>query len=78
MSCGVDYRRGSDPGLLWLWRRSAAVVLIQPLAWEPPCASGVALKRKKKISQVPTVAQEDWWRLGSARSQVQSPTGTVG
>ena len=26
----------------------AAVVLIQTLAWEPPCASGMAVKRKKK------------------------------
>ena len=37
-----------DPVLLWLWRL-AAVALIQPLAWEPPGAMGVALKRKKKL-----------------------------
>ena len=48
MSCSVGYRRDSDPTLPWLWGRSAAVVLIQPLAWEPPCAVGVALKRQKK------------------------------
>ena len=34
--------------LLWLWRRPAAVAPIGPLAWEPPYAAGVALKRKKK------------------------------
>ena len=34
--------------LLWLWRRPAAVALIQSLAWEPPCAMGAALKSKKK------------------------------
>ena len=32
---------------LWLWHRSAARALIQPLAWEPPHALGVALKRQK-------------------------------
>ena len=34
--------------LLWLWHRPAAVALIRPLAWEPPCASGAALKKTKK------------------------------
>ena len=42
MSCGVGCRRGSDPALLWLWRRLVATALIQPLAWEPPYAMGVA------------------------------------
>ena len=36
MSCGVGLRGGSDPVLLWLWTRLAAIALIQPLAWEPP------------------------------------------
>ena len=35
-----------DPELLWLWCRSAAAAPIQPLAWEPPYASGAALKRQ--------------------------------
>ena len=47
MSCGVGGRRGSDPALLWLWHRSVAVAPVQPLAWEPPHASGAALKRKQ-------------------------------
>ena len=51
MSCGVDHRRGSDPTMLWLWRRPAAVAPIQPLAWEPPYAWGVALKRQKKTKK---------------------------
>ena len=42
MSCGVGCRRGSDPALLWLWRRPVATAPIQPLAWEPPCAVGAA------------------------------------
>ena len=48
MSCGVGRRCGSDPTLLWLWRRPAAVNLIWPLAWELPYAVGADLKRKEK------------------------------
>ena len=47
MSCGVGRRHGSDLALLWLWCRPAAITLIRPLAWEPPRASGEALKRQK-------------------------------
>ena len=48
MNCGVVCRHGSDPMLLCLWHRPAAIALIGPLAWEPPCATGADLKRKKK------------------------------
>ena len=48
MSFGVVPRRGSDPELLWLWRRPAEVAPIQPIAWEFPYAAGAALKRQKK------------------------------
>ena len=54
VSCGVGCRHGSDPELLWLWQGLAATALIQPLAWELPCAEGVALKgqdKKKRIRQ---------------------------
>ena len=44
MTCGSD---GSDPGLLWLWHKLAAVALIRPVTWELPYAAGVFLKRKK-------------------------------
>ena len=46
MSCGVGGRRRSDSALLWLWCRLAATAPIPPLAWEPPYAAGVALKKK--------------------------------
>ena len=36
-----------DPELLWLWCRLVATAPIRPLAWEPPYAVGVALKRQK-------------------------------
>ena len=48
VSCGVGHRSGSDLALLWLWCRSVATAPIQPLAWEPPYAEGVALKKKKE------------------------------
>ena len=48
MSCGVGCRRGSDPALLWLWCRPAAIALIPPLAWELPYAAPVALKQTNK------------------------------
>ena len=68
MSCGVGHRCSSDPELLWLWYRPVATAPIQPLAWEPPYATGAAqeiatttTKDKKKkessISGVPIMAQ---------------------
>ena len=48
MSCAVGCRPGSDPTLLWLWRRPAGEAPIQFLAWELPYAIGAALKEKKK------------------------------
>ena len=47
VSCGVGQRLGSYPALLWFWHRLEATALIRPLAWEPPYASGAALKDKK-------------------------------
>ena len=57
MSCGIDRRGSLDPALLCHWYRPVAITPIQPLAWKPPYAAGVALKRhkdkkkKKKFSQ---------------------------
>ena len=45
VSCGVGRRHGSDPSLLWLRQRPAAVAPIRPVAWEPPFAA--ALKKKE-------------------------------
>ena len=49
MSFRVGHRCSSDPALLWLWRRLVATAPILPLAWEPPYATGVALKRQKDV-----------------------------
>ena len=48
MSFGAGCRCGLDPELLWLWCRLAATALIQPLAWEPPYAMGLALEKAKR------------------------------
>ena len=43
----VGRRRGSDPALLWLWRRPAAAAPIRHLTWESPHATAAAFKNKK-------------------------------
>ena len=67
MSCGVVCRHSSDLALLWLWHRPAAVAPIGPLAWEPPYATGAALKEKKKKKEKSSLVVQqvkDWvWSL---------------
>ena len=53
--------------MLWLWGRSAATALIRPLAWEPPCAAGVALKKTKKKKKCPQALAAS---LGTRQSPV--------
>ena len=48
VSCNVGCRLASGLALVSLWRKLAAEALIQPLAWKPPDAAGVALNRKRK------------------------------
>ena len=48
MRCGVSHRCGTDPTLLWPWRRLAAIAPIGPLAGESPYAAGVALEKTKR------------------------------
>ena len=54
VSCDVGCRRGSDPALLWLWCRPAAVAPIRPLAWEPPYDAEAALEMAKRQKNQPT------------------------
>ena len=51
VSCGEGCRHGSDPVLLWLWRRLVATAPIRPLAWEPPHAAGVAQEMAKRLNK---------------------------
>ena len=49
-NCGVGHKRGSDPVLLWLWCRPAAVAPIRLLAWGLTYAADV-LKSKERNKQ---------------------------
>ena len=72
MSCAVAHRHGSDLALLWLWHRPVATALIQPLAREPPCAVGAAIKKtkKKKKGKVRLYSFIEEWRSASLHSRV--------
>ena len=75
-SCGVGRRRGSDPALLWLWRRPVATARIRPLAWELPYAAEAALeiaKRQKKKKKKSPTAEGAWFQRGYL-----SASGSVG
>ena len=71
MSCGVGRRCGSDPALLWLWRRLTATAPIRPLAWESPYAVGAAqemAKKDKKLKIIIIIIKEsNCSSLGSCR-----------
>ena len=76
MSCGIGHRHSSDLALLWQWLRPVAIALIRLLAWEPPHALGVALKRpkkkkKKKDSQVSGMSS---WVDGDASYKMGTTT----
>ena len=55
MSSSVGHGQSSDPALLWLWHRLAAVAPILSLAWESPYAEGMALKSKNKTKNRKTL-----------------------
>ena len=69
---GVDHRHGSDPMLLLLWHRLAAVAPIRPLAWEHPYAAGMTTKSKKKeegnlIPKLRSIRRYHWEAIRSWR-----------
>ena len=67
MSYGVGHRHGSDPELLWLQGRPAAVALNGLLAGKLPYPAGAALKSKKTKEQKTLVLRGvvNTWRLGT-------------
>ena len=79
MSCGVGCRRGSDPALLWLWRRLAATAPIRPLAWEPPYAARAAQengkktkKKKSKLKQKLNIKSKEMRPKGERKSHAHN------
>ena len=51
MICGVGHRRGSDPALLWLWRRPAATAWIRLLILGTSICLGSGPRRGKKTKK---------------------------
>ena len=75
LSCGIGCRHSVDPTLLWC--RLAAAAPIQPLAWEPPYAMGVALKRQKtKNKQKTFIAKLVVYGSSGARDWIQATAVT--
>ena len=74
MSFGVGHRCSLDPVLLWLWRRPAATALIGPLAWDPPYAEGVALKRQQPQNIKSTVLTVKWqsWDMNPGHGSIEA------
>ena len=66
----AQVQKVKNPALLWLRCRRVAATPIQPLAWEPPYAVGVALK-KKRIKR--NFLFRTLRRLGKDRAQLQLP-----
>ena len=70
--------------MLWLWRRPVATAPIQPLAWEPPYAVDVALKRwkkkkKKEINSNYVSSEVFCWKVLSAmEKENRGGQGSVG
>ena len=54
MSCGIGPRHSLDLALLWLCHRPMATAPNGLLAWEPPYAVGVALKKRQTNKQKPS------------------------
>ena len=88
MSFSVGHRHSLDLAVLWLWYRPAAITPIGHLAWEPPYAMTVALKRqkmkkkKKKRPQLATGEKEHykWEKIickGKLSKGMKSSTNTI-
>ena len=75
MSCSVGPRLSLDLTLLWLWCRPAATVPNRSLAWEPPYAVGVALKKDQKKNFVVAIPKAH--RSSRARDRTHTTAVTM-
>ena len=83
----VGCRCSSDPMVLWLWCRPETMAPIQPLAWEPPYTSGVALKSQGEGVKFPrwfweaSKAQNHWFSQCSPQtssiSNIRAPVSNA-
>ena len=81
VSCAVGCRCSLDLVLLWLWRRQVATAPIRPLAWEPPYAAGVALKRtkdkkKKNLKDKYNITENDYPNFRKTKLKSMMTMGT--
>ena len=66
-------------GVAVLWRRPATTAPIRPLAWEPPYAMGVALKRPQRPKKKETGVEEfPLWRIPKVASSITGLAQWVG
>ena len=65
----------SDSALLWLWHKHTATALIQPLAREPPYATGAAQENGKKAKKKKRKKKETGWLPG--HSIISSPEEAI-
>ena len=56
MRCGIGCRQGSDPALLWLWRR--------PVATAPALEKAKKAKSQKKNKQTKKTTKNKNWHCG--------------
>ena len=62
---------GSDPELLWLRCRPAAVAPILPLGWEVPYAAGAVLEREE-AKNGKEEGREGRWMDGKKKGRMES------
>ena len=77
MSCDVGHRRDSDLTLGWLRHRPVATAPIRPLAWKPPYATDMALKRQKNKINGPKCSHKSGAERHVGGAQL-SPAGEQG
>ena len=77
MSYGGGRRQSLDLTLLWLWHRPVATAQIQPLAWEPPYAVGVALKKKKRPKKLQKHQEKENEKLEKSRYHQRNHSETA-
>ena len=75
MNGGVGHRRGSDPLLLWLWRRLAAVAPVRPLVICHGCGPKKTKDRKKRKGKITACSSRENDEDKSGEIKRLYPTG---
>ena len=70
VSCGVNCPHSLDLALLWLWHVLAAIAMIQHLARERPYATGTAIKKVNKYTEMLRIS---FWFLFARSGKYVTP-----